>query len=265
MHGLYNSENENAGRIMRSEGFKPISVKKPSANRLLFLVRCLVDLQLMTIVRYLRPAMAHLEGKVLDVGAGESPWREWLPDTASYRGIDVGNAGEFGMEQGRDEITYYDGRTIPFPDATFDGAICIEVLEHVEDPSGLVAEVARCLRPGATLLVTVPWSARRHHIPYDYHRFTRERLQQLFEGNGFTRVDIDERGTDISVIASKLVVLSLRLAPRRVALETLWTLPIFLLTLPITAIFVVSAHAAEYVGAGAKEDPLGYFVRAIRG
>lgn len=250
---------------MRGEGFKPISVKKPSANRVLFRVRCLVDLQLMTIVRYLRPAMARLEGAVLDVGAGESPWREWLPDTATYRGIDVGNAGEFGMEQGRDDITYYDGRSIPFPDASFDGAICIEVLEHVEDPSALIAEIARCLRSGATLLVTVPWSARRHHVPHDYHRFTRERLRQLFEGNGFRMVEIDERGTDISAIASKLVVLTLRLAPRRVRLQTLWMFPFFLFTLPITAIFVVAAHVSEYLGTGAKEDPLGYFVRAIRG
>ena len=250
---------------MCSEGFKPISVKKPSANRVLFRIRCLVDLQLMTIVRYLRPAMARLEGAVLDVGAGESPWREWLPDTASYRGIDVGNAGEFGMEQGRDDITYYDGRTIPFPDASFDGAICIEVLEHVEDPSALVAEIARCLRPGATLLVTVPWSARRHHVPHDYHRFTRERLQQLFEGSGFGHVKVAERGTDISAIASKLVVLSLRLAPRRLRPQVLWTLPLSLLLLPVTVSFVVFAHMSEHLGMGAKEDPLGYFVRAIRG
>lgn len=249
---------------MPNEGFKPISVKKPSSNRLLFRVRCLVDLQLMTIVRYLRPAMGGLNGHVLDVGAGESPWREWLPPGATYRGIDVGNAGEFGMEQARDDITYYDGRTIPFPDATFDNAICIEVLEHVEDPVALVGEVARCLRPGAVLLVTVPWSARRHHVPYDFHRFTRERLQRLFESKGFGNVTVIERGNDIAAIASKLVVLSLRLAPRTASWRSLWALPFFLLMLPVTAAFVVAAHLAERFGAGAKEDPLGYFVSATR-
>jgi SAM-dependent methyltransferase len=168
------------------------------------------------------------------------------------------------MHHGREGITYYDGRTIPFPDGAFDGAICIEVLEHVEDPDALMAEVARCLRQGATLLATVPWSARRHHVPHDYHRFTRERLQRLFEENGFGKVAIDERGTDISAIASKLVVLSLRLAPWHGLLRMLWTLPIFLLTLPVTTAFVVSAHIAEWLGAGAKEDPLGYFVSAVR-
>jgi len=224
----------------------------------------MVDLQLLTIVRPLRPAMARLDGNVLDVGAGESPWREWLPPTARYQGIDIGNAEEFGMKQGREGITYYDGRTIPFPDASFDSAICIEVLEHVEDPDVVVREVARCLRHDATLLVTVPWSARRHHVPYDFHRFTRERLIRLFEANGFHAVEIAERGTDITAIASKLVVLSLRLAPTRSIAKSLWSLPLFIVTLPLTAGFVVAAHVAELFGLGAKEDPLGYFVKATR-
>lgn len=249
---------------MQAENFKPVSVKTPSSNKTLFRFRCMVDLQLKTIVQHLRPAMTELNGKVLDVGAGESPWREWLPPSASYQGIDVGNAREFGMQPARDGITYYNGRTIPFPDAFFDGAICIEVLEHAEDPVLLMAEMARCLREGAPLLLTVPWSARRHHIPHDYHRFTRERLQGLLETSGFKQIEIVERGTDISAIASKLVVVSLRLAPTRGLLRGLWTLPLFLLMLPMTALFVVLAHIAEPLGAGAKEDPLGYFVRALR-
>jgi 2-polyprenyl-3-methyl-5-hydroxy-6-metoxy-1,4-benzoquinol methylase len=250
---------------MQLENFKPISVKAPSSNKTLFRLRCLVDLQLSTIVRYLQPAMAALDGKVLDVGAGESPWREWLPPSAVYYGIDIGNAEEFGMQPAREGVTYYDGRSIPFPDGTFDGAICIEVLEHVEDPDSLVAEIARCLRSDAALLLTVPWSARRHHVPHDYHRFTRERLLRLLEANSFTKIEIVERGSDISAIASKLVVLSLRLTPRRNhLLQQLWMLPLFLLLIPVTAAFLVSAHLAELLGTGAKEDPLGYFVRAVR-
>jgi SAM-dependent methyltransferase len=250
---------------MQQENFKPISVKAPSTNKALFLLRCQIDLQLKTIVRYLKPAMSALNGKVLDVGAGESPWREWLSPSASYYGIDVGNAEEFGMHGARKDITYYDGRTIPFPDATFDGAICVEVLEHVEQPDFLVAEVARCLKKNAPLLLTVPWSARRHHTPHDYHRFTRERLESLLRANGFTEIQIVERGSDISAIASKLVVLTLRLAPRRDLFRTVWTLPLFVLVAPIAALFLVAAHISDMIGAGAPEDPLGYFVRAARG
>jgi SAM-dependent methyltransferase len=249
---------------MQLEKFKPISVKAPSSSKVLFYLRCMIDLQLKTIVHYLRPAMAKLDGKVLDVGAGESPWREWLPSSATYYGIDIGNADDFGMSPNVNGVTYYDGRTIPFSDALFDGVICIEVLEHVEQPELLLAEIARCVKKGATLLITVPWSARRHHIPHDYHRFTKERLSKMLETNGFSQIEISERGSDISVIANKLIVLSSRIALSGSLLQRLSMAIFLLLTLPIAAGFLLSAHIADFFDMGAKEDPLGYFVRAIR-
>jgi SAM-dependent methyltransferase len=249
---------------MQHESFKPIPVKAPSSSRMMYALRRLLDLQFHTIVEFLRPAMGTLKGKVLDVGAGQSPWKEWLSTDASYVGLDVENAGEFGMSQAREGITYYDGRSIPFADSSFDAVICIEVLEHAEDPDILVAEISRCLRRGGTLLLSVPWSARRHHIPHDYHRFTRERLERLLISHGFGGVQISERGTDIATIANKLVVLSIRLAPLRVALRSLLALPLFLLVAPIAAGFVVCANLSGWLGWGAKEDPLGYFVQAVR-
>jgi SAM-dependent methyltransferase len=249
---------------MQDEKFKPIAVSPPSANPWLFRLRCLIDLQLGTIVQYLRPGMAALSGKVLDVGAGESPWREWLPATASYQGLDVGNAGEFGMHPDRKDITYYDGTVMPFADATFDGALCIEVLEHTENPELCVAEMARVLADHAPLLLSVPWSARRHHIPHDYHRFTRERLEALLRSHGFEHIDIAERGNDVAAIASKLVVLTVRLIPRRVTVHALWTTPLALLCAPLTVTFIGAAWVSMTLGLGSREDPLGYFVRARR-
>jgi SAM-dependent methyltransferase len=140
--------------------------------------------------------------------------------------------------------------------------MCIEVLEHVDNPDRMISEIARCLKPGATLLLTVPWSARRHHLPYDFHRFTRERLLALLSEHGFEHIEIAERGTDISAIASKLVVLTARLLPRNI--QTLWKVILLALLIPITLGFLIAAHVAEAIGGGAKEDPLGYFVQAIR-
>jgi SAM-dependent methyltransferase len=248
---------------MNTEAFKPISVKPPSSNRALFRVRCAVDLQLGSIAKALRPAMAALDGDVLDVGAGESPWREWLPGRCRYHGADVANADDYGMRR-QSDVTYYDGRTLPFPVARFDGAICIEVLEHVEEPEAFMAEVARVLKPKSTLLLTVPWSARRHHIPHDYHRFTRERLRILVERAGFEQVDVQERGNDIAAIASKLVVLSIRLIRPARAASLAWTLPLAALVAPLTVALLAASHASMALGLGAKEDPLGYFVSAVR-
>src|ERR1043165_71159 len=167
-----------------TESFKPIPVLPPGRNPTLFRVRCWVDLQLGSVARALRPAMAGLQGDVLDVGAGESPWREWLPAGAAYHGIDVQSAADYGMSP-QPDVVYYDGRTIPHPAARFDGAICIEVLEHVQEPEPSLADIARGLKPRATLLLTMPWSARRHHVPYDFQRYTREKLLLALQAAGF--------------------------------------------------------------------------------
>ena len=249
---------------MSQEAFQPISVKSQSSNPLLFWVRCLVDLQLGTIVKYLRPSMAALRGRILDVGAGESPWKEWLSPQCQYQGIDVANAAEYGMHASRADIVYYDGKVIPFPDASFDGAICIEVLEHVERPEESVAEIARVLREGAVLLLTVPWSARRHHIPHDYHRFTRERIGSLLAEHGFAEMEIRERGNDVGAIASKLIVLEIRLLRPKRAVDGVWSLPLALLAAPVVTAMIVAAHVSDAMGMGSKEDPLGYFARAVR-
>jgi len=82
----------------------------------------LVDLQLGTVLKNLRPTLAQATGGVLDVGAGQSPWRAWLPVTTSYQGIDVGHCNEFGIDTARPDIIYYDGKLMPFDDATYDFA-----------------------------------------------------------------------------------------------------------------------------------------------
>jgi len=246
------------------ESFQPISVKHPNAHPLLFGLRCVVDLQLATIVKHLRPALSTLRGSVLDVGAGQSPWRSWLPTSVAYRGLDIVEADEFGMGHSRADITYYNGRVMPFGTAEFDNAICIEVLEHAQDPRQLLNEISRVMKSGGTLLLTIPWSARRHHIPHDYQRFTREGLLLLLSENGFSDVTIVERGNDIGAIANKLTILTIRLIRPEASIHAFWTIPLGLLCAPVAAIFIFMAHCSDAFGMGSKEDPLGYFVRAQR-
>lgn len=45
---------------------------------------------------------------------------------------------------------------LPFEDGTFDVVVAGELLEHMRDPAALVAEARRVLRPGGTLVGSVP-------------------------------------------------------------------------------------------------------------
>ena len=49
-----------------------------------------------------------------------------------------------------------DALHLPFPDGTFDRVIASEVLEHIPDDVAAMQELARVLRPGGSMAVTVP-------------------------------------------------------------------------------------------------------------
>jgi SAM-dependent methyltransferase len=242
-----------------SEEFKPIPIRrgKGRLGYAAFRLRTFLDLQLLTCVRFLEPRLALMRGAVLDVGCGEMPFRELLPQDVDYTGIDVPQADDFGMTR-QAEIVAFDGVHIPFPDASFDHILCTEVLEHVEEPEALIAEMYRVLRSGGTLVATVPFSARVHHAPYDYHRFTGYRLAKLFAD--FTGLEIRERGDDLAVIANKLIVVCIRLV--RPSSSLLWRLPLFLLVGPAAALSLFVAHLSLWLGWGSKADPLGYGIFA---
>jgi SAM-dependent methyltransferase len=58
-------------------------------------------------------------------------------------------------------------------------AICVETLEHVEDPCAAGRELARVVAPGGVAIVTVPMLLGIHGYPSDYFRFTPEGLRAV--------------------------------------------------------------------------------------
>ena len=247
-----------------TEAFKPIPIRRGSSpmGRALFSLRMLVDLQLLTCTRFLAPYLARFDGSVLDVGCGEMPFRGLLAPGARYTGIDVLISDDFGM-RGSPDIVPFDGRAIPFADASFDHVLCTEVLEHAADPAALVAEMYRVLKPGGTLLATIPFAARVHYAPHDFHRFTRYRLASLFAD--FAAVTVEERGDDLSVIANKMIVVCARLARLHPPVALIWRVPALACLLPVSAVALGIAHLSLLFGWGSKMDPLGYGVLARKG
>jgi ubiquinone/menaquinone biosynthesis C-methylase UbiE len=110
-----------------------------------------------------------------------------------------------------------DANPLPFPDASFDTAFCIAVLEHVFNPYQALAELARVVAVGGSLVVCVPSLAYvRHRVElmlgrlpltsessspehgwdgHHLHFFTSRALVEMLQGAGFDPVTVSGSGS----------------------------------------------------------------------
>jgi len=107
--------------------------------------------------------------RVIDLGCGTGRHVLELSKTPSdIIGADISRddirAGRYLLEimRRRDEVKarvhwlQTAGERLPFKDGAFDRVICTETLEHVDDEHVLARELARVLKPGGILAVSVP-------------------------------------------------------------------------------------------------------------
>jgi SAM-dependent methyltransferase len=122
-------------------------------------------------------------------------------------------------------------RALPFVGGSFDGVLCTEVLEHVPDAEFVLAEIARVARPGAVLVVTVPFAFHYHPDPADYRRFTPPGLKAALERAGFDVTFVSGVGGKLTLAC--LWVDSLHLVLRVVVRAALVPFAALLQRLPI--------------------------------
>jgi ubiquinone/menaquinone biosynthesis C-methylase UbiE len=95
--------------------------------------------------------------RLLDVGCGTGHHLAGLRargfDASGVDGSQEMLARARQMNPGVDLRTS-DVDALPFPDASFDYVVCIEVLRYLPDPNACIREMARVLRPGGVALVT---------------------------------------------------------------------------------------------------------------
>jgi SAM-dependent methyltransferase len=128
----------------------------------------------------------HVEGRsraALDVGCGTG---SFLPILELYADRVVG-IDPLGDSESR--VIRGDVEDLPFEEASFDLALALDLLEHVDDHAA-VRELARVLQPGAWVIVTVPafpalWS-ERDKVAAHRRRYRRSELVELLETAGFT-------------------------------------------------------------------------------
>ncbi|MGH3008563.1 MAG: class I SAM-dependent methyltransferase [Gaiellaceae bacterium] len=241
----------------RAEAWRPPSLAAPGR------IRRFLDLQVASIWNDIRPVLAAATGTVVDAGCGGQPFRELVGPAARYVGLDTAEAAErFGY--GQPDTLIIDGNRWPLDDASVDLVLCTETLEHVLEPSVLLDEAFRCLRPGGTLLLTTPFAARWHFVPFDYWRFTPSSLAHVLGRSGFTAVHVRARGNALTVACLKIVglVAPLLLAPGRSLLRTGARRIAGLLTLPIAVVALGVGHLSLRAQGG--DDCLGYTTSATR-
>ena len=106
--------------------------------------------------------------RLLDIGCGDGSFGSLVLSTGKYKevyGIDISEDALKGsvkkglivnkVDLNKDEL--------PFRDSYFDTITCLDVIEHVVDPYGLLSQVYRVLKPNGILIISTP------NIQWVYH------------------------------------------------------------------------------------------------
>jgi SAM-dependent methyltransferase len=123
--------------------------------------------------------------RVLDVGSADGPSVGWLHDhTGLHVTLDIDARGlQAGGVCGS-------ALSLPFADDSFDVVGAFDVIEHCEPEAVALAELARVLRPGGTMMISVPaytWAWSSFDVVNGHHRrYTRRRATAAVTKAGLT-------------------------------------------------------------------------------
>lgn len=163
-----------------------------------------------------RVAREYAQGRLLDIGCGEKPYRAlFAPFITEHVGLD-----HTDTQHSRDAIDLYGyADAIPVEAMSFDTVLCTTVLEHVEEPASVLAEMHRVLRPGGILILTAPLFWHVHEAPRDFYRYTAYGLRYLCEKAGLTILEITPLSGFVVTFTQELVYFIYDSLPR-------WVIPV---------------------------------------
>lgn len=257
-------ERENLAK-RRAEVWRPPPLEpgQGAAQRLAATARRFFDLQAGSVWADIARPLSRVSGKMVDVGCGAQPYRRLLSSDVECVGLDIIDAKDrFGYETS--DTLYFDDKGWPAAAKNANLVLCTEVLEHILDPRAFLGEAFGALLPGGQLLLTVPFAARWHFVPFDYWRFTPSSLEHLLEEAGFSNISVWARGNSVTVACYKTMALLLPLLlPQRTGALSVWPARLAgISTLPLLGALAAIANLSLRAPGG--DDCLGYTVFAER-
>jgi len=135
----------------------------------------------------------HDEGMTLEVGSGISPISTATERTV-YTELSFSALRFLKEQQGVGQYVVADATRLPFKERAFQRVVCSEVLEHIEDDLGAVAEMAVALKKGGRLIVTFPH--RRDFFALDdrfvghHRRYDLQEMLGILENSGLRNLSV---------------------------------------------------------------------------
>ena len=162
--------------------------------------------------------------KILDVGAGNSPYKKYFIKINYF-------TQDIKQNKNIDYINDLNNGLPTIDNASFDYILCTQVIEHLKEPLKLFQEFYRILKPRGKVFLTTNFIYQLHLVPDDYYRFTEFGLKYLGESNGFVVEHLKPQGGIFSVISYVFATLPIRLFLKRS--KTLYYLYLILFSIPI--------------------------------
>jgi len=128
--------------------------------------------------------------RILDAGCGSGRNMIELAPYGTVTGIELSDVSvALARQRGAGEVVEGSVLEMPFAEDSFDLAVSLDVIEHLEDDLAALRELRRAVAPGGSLLVTVPayqwlWSGH-DEINHHHRRYTRRSLQRVAEQAGW--------------------------------------------------------------------------------
>jgi SAM-dependent methyltransferase len=137
-------------------------------------------------------------GHIADFGCGKAPYFGVYRDLATE--VTCIDWPQTLHEAGHIDVYADLNEPIAVADASFDTILSSSVLEHIWRHDVIWAEMARTLKPGGHLVLTVPFVYALHEVPHDYFRWTRFALEKACEVSGLKVVRLEAYGGGLDVL-----------------------------------------------------------------